>query len=341
VDVTPKANVPMGNLGWPNVGTFALTIQANNIDLSTTTPTFCVGQSVGFLPVWNSDPSGYSDPPNRTDIVAHWTLPGKFVNEEYEYSPSCWSYHENATLLNNFSTGCWFVNGTGGQCSVTMALYFSNGQSVTIQAFGGLMIYRPQVQFDIVPTPAFYPVIWNGYLEVGYDSGDGPGGGGNDAGTVQFDAKITSEMPFTGIVNWVQLNVRSVSPPFHKIGANSGDTGGATVFDHGFGVDGYNKDDSTIDVKTIGYPPHGSIDLYDSPGILILPTYDSETVNNDYFHTYLQFYPDTGGIWVTLGVVTWGWGATENYNGGSPILSNPWTQQPKYIDTDAFPLYSQ
>jgi hypothetical protein len=52
------------------------------------------------------------------------------------------------------------------------------------------------------------------------------------------------------------------------------------------------------------------------------------------FKTYLRFSPP-GGIWVTLGIVNWGWGAT-NQNG---VLLPPSVTVPKYSDSVEFPIW--
>jgi hypothetical protein len=58
----------------------------------------------------------------------------------------------------------------------------------------------------------------------------------------------------------------------------------------------------------------------------------------DSFQTYLEFKPDgPNNIWVTLGIVTWGWGGTET----SGVLTSSSTNQPTYSNSDQFPVWLQ
>jgi hypothetical protein len=150
VDVTPTAGAPMYNFPWPNASAYALSITANNVNLddpSIPTPTFCVGQGISFDVSWGLCPPPY------TNVVAHWTLPGTFVNTKpYPYCPAF--YNENAAFLNRIlsvdkilSTSCWYVDKLdAGTASVGMNLYFDNGQVVFIQASGQLAIVKPSIE---------------------------------------------------------------------------------------------------------------------------------------------------------------------------------------------------
>ena len=314
VDVTPKANVPMGNLGWPNVGTFTPSIMANNIDLSTTTPTFCVGQQVTFKPVWNSDPSGYSDPPNVVDRVAHWSLPGKFVNEQpYSYCPAY--YDENAALLNRIlsrdgtlSTCCWFVSGSGGGCSVGMNLYFSNGQVVFINASGNLIIYRPQVtpsfnspgQIALYPgTSQSNPLEWP-YTIMGLQSPSGT--------PIGLAANVSSQFP--GTAQFVQVfsgNATGTWHTFNTAGSDWLDTSDPYPYPAG---------------KTSVHTANNGLatpELVDQPWDAC---WNSPSTDNTTFTDYLQFTPDAGpgpNIFVTLATFTW------NYYGKANEVDGVWS----------------
>jgi hypothetical protein len=344
IDVTPR--VPGRDFYTFNVNPpqkYTLLIQVNNSGflpdkIAPTAVDFCVGQKLTFAPYWLP-----STPPFN-DAVAHWTLPAKFVNEQpYSYCPAF--YDEDPALLDRIlsrdgtlSTYCWYVRGLqAATAAVAMNLFFPNGQVVYVKQSGQFNMYRPSVQFPYTPMSPAFAVITNDvfgrhWLMLGYDSG--PHFNGNEAGTVRFDALITSEAPFTGEANWLQLKTRSVSPPF----AGSDDTGGQTNLDSGFG--GFYNEDSTIiapdphgDDPTT---PHGAIAFYDSPGIVIDNLSGNVSIMNN-FKTYLLFKPNVGGIWVPLGVVTWGWSATEN----SLILGPSSVTQPTYQDTEGFPYYTQ
>ena len=138
-------------------------ITANSIDL-TNTPTFCVGQYLTFGVAWNTTPP-------YVEAVSHWTLPGTFVNEQYQYSASCTSYRKNADLLTRiysrdgtFTTYCWYVRDFVAQrASVGMNLSFLNGQTVFITSAGKFSIYRPTLTIFTNASPRSF--LWlNGNL---------------------------------------------------------------------------------------------------------------------------------------------------------------------------------
>ena len=123
--------------------TLSLTASTNGtaVDISTNTPEFCVGQQVTFAATWDSDPGALS-------MTGFWHLPTKYVNEVYQafglFSPATTVYDINSSLLENTNqTTCWFVNGSGGACSVRETLHFANDQDVNIAAAGSFTVYRP------------------------------------------------------------------------------------------------------------------------------------------------------------------------------------------------------
>jgi hypothetical protein len=131
---------------------YTLTITANNIDLSTNTPEFCVGQKVTFQPAWNGSTDPLYGLPNVSDAVALWTVPGTFVNDQPDPNNRPAFYDEDRAKLNpvlsrdhKVSTEGWFADGPGGACRLNMDIYFSNGQIVFLQAWGAHRIYRPTV----------------------------------------------------------------------------------------------------------------------------------------------------------------------------------------------------
>jgi hypothetical protein len=170
------------------------------------------------------------------------------------------------------------------------------------------------------------PVLANGWLELGNDAGQG----GHDEGTMAFDARITNNVHFSGQANWTQLVLRHVSYP--RIGRSQ------------YGLDTtefYNPNDARVEPRGRNPVPTATVGFSDSPGVESSSTWN--IIINDSFETYLMFKPDgiandgIGNIWVTLGVVTWGWGASEK-NGQ---LMAPQTVQPTYQDTDQFPTWTQ
>jgi hypothetical protein len=129
------ANVP-DHIFTDFQSTYVPSITANNINLSTNTPEFCVGQQVNFGVSWNATPS-------YCNSVQHWTIPDKYVNETRDYSYSCTTYVKDTDLLTNSTIQCWYVNGSGGKASIGMNLQFANGQTASIATDGSFTIYRP------------------------------------------------------------------------------------------------------------------------------------------------------------------------------------------------------
>ena len=209
IDVTPTAGAPMYNFPWPNVTAYALSIQANNIDLTESAvlglvPKFCVGQKVKFSPSWDVGP------PNVASNSYSWALAGTFVNRDTTgigRASDTWDIDPDS-LNSDRPVGYWT---TGGMKFAYLheTLYFSNGQSATVYAGGGFNMFRPSVTFPYTtPIPPMVPMITNGWLELGNDADP------HFYGQMQFDALVTSEAPFCGsgyTVNWVQLINRSAS----------------------------------------------------------------------------------------------------------------------------------
>ena len=134
---------------------YTLTLTANGIDLSTNTPTYCVGQKISFSPVWIP-----STPPYINALsTARWHFQGNYVNEK-PYSWCSGYYDENDDLLFGESVFCWYVDALqAGIASIGMNLQFANGQSVSIPALGKLNVYRPTI-VSSAQTPgemAVYP----------------------------------------------------------------------------------------------------------------------------------------------------------------------------------------
>jgi len=135
-----------------------IAIIANGADLSQNTPTFCVGQRVNF---------GLASTPSYVTALVHWNLPDKYVNTfEWPLGASINYYATDALLYNisppdNIGTGCWYVNGTGGTVSATVAFSFANGQTATIPATGAFIIYRPSVSMDQIQEPRFFTITSN------------------------------------------------------------------------------------------------------------------------------------------------------------------------------------
>ena len=188
-----------------NAQKYTVGITANGNDLSVTNPTFCVGQKISLAISWTPAP------PPFASAIYHWHLPPKYVNEVYQYSSACNSYTNDPALLTYSTNQCWYVNGNGGACSLSMRLQFANGQIVYATPPGRFSVFRPQVTFPFPSTgiTPMIPMLTNGWLQLG----NATAVGGDDTGTLSYIAKITSRTGLTGVANWTQLLKRSATYP--------------------------------------------------------------------------------------------------------------------------------
>ena len=298
----------------PGAQKYHLTIAASTnsappIDLTTNNPLFCVGQQVTFTASFDSPP------PTANIDNLWWHLPATFVNQQTNYSPTCTTYVLNNNLVAANPMPCWFVTGGGGACSFRETLNFPNGQIVNLAASGNFTVYRPSVIL-FTNYPPFTPVVTNGWLELGDDTFLSSSAN-NYNGIMNFIATVKSTN-FPGDVEWTQLNDRLV---LNVIGQS-------TL--------GYELDNDECFSGTVLVNPANSINFVDCPGIAT--SYSAYLNIVDQYNTYLRFTPNTpGSIWVTLGIVDWGWSAEEL---GGAIINTPVVIPPAYTDSDVFPVWS-
>jgi hypothetical protein len=307
---------------------YKLSVVANNNDLGTTTPTFCVGQKVNFTANWS--PSE----PACSEIVAHWKLPQKFVNEPYIYvydNGTCTTYIRDDQLLHvtavgagtSPGTGCWFINGPGGACLVSMNLTFPNGQVVFIQARGFINIYLPSFSTSSASAGkiAVYPGTWHQlYLEImGLQPPTGAG--------IGLAANVYSQIP--GTAQFVQVF--------------KGYTSG-TAFD--YNTAGSNWLDTADPYPVSGSSTHTAGDRgFAAPQLTDQPSDacpSSPAVDNNTFTDYLQFMPDDGpgqNIFVTLATSTWTFNGTATETGGVWSVVGPAPSPTQLVSSDAFPIW--
>ena len=189
LDITLKLSIPSYNY---TVGAIKHKLQlvANSCPLApervVPNAEFCVGQWVGFWPVFVPDLGGIQC---RT---VQWSLDGGYVNEAWQnYSTSInpvpygsINYQVNPLLLQQPTTGAWWI--TGGNSPATYSarvaelLTMANGQQVTAKTKGLFHMSRPDV-IMVNPTvhgPAGlqWKSLWNqsyyyGTVEVGTNGG--------------------------------------------------------------------------------------------------------------------------------------------------------------------------
>ena len=266
-----------------------------NYDLSTNTPEFCVGQLLTF------EVDGL---PSYLDSDQHWSLPGNYVNEIYQYSSSCSSYRQNTALLTNLYQQCWYVNKPGGTISVGINLHFSNGQYVSVACDGAFSIYRPTVS-------AFHH-DQNGFEKLTFAL----------QGTMMWDVTVDSDYPgFIGVTQIISCN-NNVSD-YYTSGYDLLD-GDAEIYGepNGSGPKQYDPDDPMSQNTTLG----------DTPWDPFNPC--ANMIAN--FTDYVRFEP-SGGIFVTLATVNWHMNGHACIIGGIQPNDLPPADGPH--DSDAFPLW--
>ena len=318
VDVTPKVSgVDYFTFGV-TTQKYTPTIMANGNDLSVTNPEFCVGQSVTFALGWDSQP-GY------TNASTSWVLPDTFVNEAVpSVSPAY--YDENANLLTNLTTSCWYVDGSGGTAVILAVLHFSNGQNVPVAVMGNFTVYRPSIALWKPPymgTPGI--MLWSGNLGVG----NAPAG----SNIMTFVAYIQSKYP--GLAGFTQL------------------ISGFFANDILTSINGYELDNTEWyrgqkSVKSTGSWSQNGVPFDDGPSLSLSLLSYTTGMDLDY-ETYLRFRPDAGdpnqNIFVTLGLATWS-AAGLATNTGSVLFPNWQVDTNSYVDgpnpsgSNDFPIWT-
>jgi hypothetical protein len=293
-DVTPKASAPLYTFGVGQTK-FSPYINANGHNLDNETPEFCVGQKVSFGMGW--EPSS----PSTASSSYIWALAGTFVNRDTPGSGGAsdtWDIDPDS--LNSAGPfGYWITDGNKN-AYLHETLYFSNGQSATVFASGQFNMFKPSV------TITYYPPYYV------YDDGNlvSLGNRFTGDGVMDFKATVTSKPKFPGYINWTQL-VNANSPSFYSYGQYWLDN-----------TTRYNDADGIVN-------PTGETELIDSPGE---PVLNSAHIFEQ-FDSYLRFYPDSGGIWVTLKIVHWSWLADVS----QPTLTHASVGTPYDTDSDTFP----
>jgi hypothetical protein len=266
-------------------------------NLDTNTPEFCVGQTVTF------ELQGL---PDFVDVVGHWNLPGKFVNDFYYPCDTCsLNYGVNFDLLTitgteNLTTTCWYVNKPGGMVNVNAKLHFANGQYVSVAARGNFTVYRPKFS-DFRNHASYVGFTW-------------------DAPTLQAHMRweVTVNSIYSG-----QVGVTQILNADHGVLS----TGGQDY------LDGSSELYTSQQYRT-NIISDGVVLLQDDPKVT---WYVGCTTLYGNYTDYLRFAPD-GGIWVTLGTNGWHmdgsacWGIGPTYTNIAP--ASPIT------DSDKFPLWT-
>ena len=326
VDITPQAPPPNYTYSVTAAGTPVKIIANSTIDLSTTNPTFCVGQQVNFALNLIA--------PSPGNAVVNWSLPGEFVNESWQAQE--WvnglqipygsvNYDKNLALLGYTTTGsigtsCWYINRGGGTVSVAASLLFGNGQTASVAAMGNFNIYKPTVKWQPLFAGLPQVVISAGKLSLG--------NGGSAAG-MSFMHYIQSD--FSGTAGYTQLISGEYDSDI-SVGINGSE------LDNTLWARGLNT------IYSTGSWTQNAVEFDDSPSIG-LANINSTTAMNLSFQTYLRFMPDGGpgpNIFVTLQLITWG--VTASATEANRVWSvDPGSSSsgPNTSDSDAFPVWTE
>ena len=318
LDITPQA--PGQRYTYSvNPRLIPVTLTANQIDLSTNTPTFCVGQKVTFA---------LNVPAPYVNAQFNWTLPAKFVNSSTTNSKGCIIYTNNGSpyVTTNGPFSCWYVNGSGGTVSVQANIILTDGKTVPVAALGRFAIERPSVSMSQIQEPRFFQITSNTFGGATIKLGtSGATTTGVMAYTVEYDTDVN------GLGEITQTCQLSYSP----------DPGGFNFSD--WRLDGsinYEGPQGVI-------PNTGSIDigLNDGPQNGTYASQSPIEVKGN-FTDYIMFQPTStaGSIYVTLGIVTWNLDGKIAYQGSPPSWQFVITNTPDPVgpnNSDAFPFYTQ
>jgi hypothetical protein len=256
-------------------------------------------------------------------MVGEWQLPAKFVNQQTNYSSTCTTYVENDTLLQNTNTtSCWFYDGTGGTVGVGLNLLFNNGQSVNVAAAGSITVYRPTIWVATnYPTPYYTIDDTNDLtckLKLGKDDGSGNG-------DMQFEVDINSK--YGGQIGLTQLITAYYSNPANWFSVERCD-----------GTEFYDGPRPVTVSTNSSLPYNGFTSLDDGPSdIWVEPNFVTLSCRD-----FVRFAPN-GGIYVTLGIVTWNTDGTAEFvsppsNWG---ITSQYTSPPIGPDgSDQFPVWN-
>jgi len=319
---------------------YPLTIMANGNDLSSTNPTFCVGQYITFT--LSGLPTG-----SIANMIGQWVLPQKYVNEPWQnqqwvvtdptsgsgyWSPyGSQNYRLDSSLLQNTNqTSCWYVNGQGGQVSVGLGLTFNNGQYAIVTANGKFSIYRPKASMQFIHEPRYFTISDDIGLTCNLKLGANDGSGlGDMYYTVEVDSTPITPSPsgdatnphFYGDAGITQLITADYSNPLYVIPDPELD-----------GPEFYFTLSRVTGSGVLGLDD-GPFDIWTTPNIVSITATD-----------YVRFKPDgSNSIYVTLGIVTWdAVGIAEQDFWGNWTITTDESPDPSGPDnSDTFPVWTK
>jgi len=314
-------------------GKYKMFIQANGSilrpDRVVPTAKFCVGQRIGFAPVWNP-----SAPPNVASASYLWDLSGKFVNHSTHPCSSCSvNYDVDLNLLDVETPSVWYVSGGDKNVYAHVSIRFSNGQSVTVNRSGQFSMFRPSIlghgqvsQGAVELNTNGLPTVKLGMLAAGADfihwSTD-----------VGLDTSFSANLFHVQLVDWESM----YDIGLYCISKYTG-TSGLYWLDNS---DPYS--DGLWPVNPDGgknYVTVKGISFGDGPDIS--GNFCSFAQLTPSFKSYLCFQPTSAGsIPITLERVEWGEHGRTDLTSGIWIMTTSNITGPSFSDDDSFPFWEQ
>jgi hypothetical protein len=325
IDVTPTAtgyDAYVFNVGQQR---YDIKITANNIDVSTALPEFCVGQQVAMSASW------VPALPASVSQDCSWVLSLPFLNDYHLPAAAGGSSIPliNQEKLDTNAASLWWYGDGYKYNYCHLRNIFPNSQVFSFVKSCDVKVFTPTVRFPASPIQPMNVLVKDGLLECGDSDGKG---------APSFSATIYSVTNFSGVANWVQLIKRGGSPQYRT-------TAGEFWLDNdpfyntsgGGGADGTGGTNVNTRIS-----PFGSIFFDDHPNGTVSHYPLSARSLDDKFLTYLVFKPDgASDIWVTLGLVKWEWSGTESTSAlGVETLTSSWTNGPSFLKTNSFPNWN-
>lgn len=291
---------------------------------------FCVGQQIGFSPVWTP-----ADPPNVASASYLWDLSGKYVNHSTHPCSSCSvNYDIDPSLLDVAAPAVWYVSGGNKNVYAHVFLHFSNGQSATVDASGQFSMFRPSILGHEQVSPGAVelntnslPNIRLGMLMAGTDFIHWT----TDVG---LDTSFSANLFHVQLVDWESM----YDIGLYCISKYSGTSDqywldNSDPFSDGLWPVNPDGGGNYTTIKGISFSDGPDISGNFCTFVQLTPS----------FKTYLCFQPTSAGsIPITLECVTWSEHGRADLIGGVWTLTTSKITGPSFFpDDDSFPFWEQ
>ena len=337
-DVTPKANGKRYyTFSQPGTTKHRLRIIVNGTcplqpdRVVTCATNYWVGQRLEFTPMWIPALTGLASK------IVQWEFGGNFVNDSWQHSivvggdpPTTYyygsvNYTNNPALLTQENTHAWWVSGDQEyHAHIGEHVTFNNGQQAVVTEMGKFKMNRPIYKsFDpcyLIQVNNFPCLFLNPDESV------------LALGSLASGGYCRFEVFFTNCPNDAHTAYTQLGSTYRKSGNDDPVTSNGQYW-----LDNIEFGGGTYNV----YQNIGHVKQYDYPGIL-RKTPSSEVTED--FKTYIRFKPgdesNEDNIWITLGIVTWGWDAKATLSNGVWIINRFAPTSPTWVVDDQFPIWT-